>query len=403
MLEKTWRWFGPKDTISLAEIKQMGVEGIVTALHHIGNGEVWPVEEIMKVKNDVEAHGMRWSVVESLPVSEGIKTANADRQRLIDNYKRSLHNLGLCGIDTVCYNFMPVLDWVRTDINHKLANGAESMYFDYPTFVAFDIFILKRPGAKNDYNDELVAQAHRLFLSMSAHEQETLAYNIIVLTQGFINGSVAGAKDYKTLFLSFLEAYKNIDSIVLRKNLSAFLNDIMPVADQYGIKMCIHPDDPPFPVLGLPRIVSTQSDLEWVTQQYPSTNNGVTLCAGSLSVLSETNFETIVKSIGSHIHFIHLRSTQRLGNRCFYEAGHLEGSVDMYGVMKALLLEQKKRQTEGRADFRMPFRPDHGLKVLDDFKRQANPGYPLIGRLKGLAELVGMGMAIERNINDLEL
>ncbi len=399
MLEKTWRWFGEKDNITLAEIRQMGVEGIVTALHHIPNGEVWPVDEIMKVKNLIEEHGMRWSVVESLPVSEGIKTGNDDRERLLENYKISLENLGKCGIDTICYNFMPVLDWARTDIKHKLNNGAESMYFDYPTFAAFDIFILKRPNAEKDYSDDILAKAKEVYAEMSEEERENLAYNIIVLTQGFIDGTVGDSANYKELFLSFLDNYKDIDSNKLKENLKYFLNDIMPVADKYDIKMSIHPDDPPFPVLGLPRIVSTQADFEEITKMYPSTNNGVTLCAGSLSVIPENNFGSIVDSIGSHIHFVHLRASRQIDGRSFYEADHLTGSVNMYELIKALLKEQNKRKSEGREDIRMPFRPDHGNKILDDFNRKSNPGYPLYGRLKGLSEITGMMTAIDCELN----
>ncbi|GIZ09597.1 mannonate dehydratase [Flavobacterium sp. UMI-01] len=401
MLQKTWRWFGPKDTVTLKEIKQFGVEGIVTALHHIPNGEIWTMEEILKTKSEIESYGMQWSVVESLPVSEGIKTANYDRERLIQHYKISLENLGKCGINTVCYNFMPVLDWVRTDIHYKFADGAETMYFNYPTFAAFDIYILKRPRAANDYPAEIIKKAENIINSLSPEDQEKIAHSIIVLTQGFIDGAVSSdAANYKELFLSFLDNYKNINAAQLRKNLTSFLNDIMPTADSYGIKMCIHPDDPPFSVLGLPRIVSTQEDVEWILKQYDSINNGITFCSGSLAVRKENNFKNIVKSIADRIHFVHLRSTQREDNYSFYEAHHLEGCVDMYSLIKDLLLEQQRRKKEGRLDFKIPFRPDHGIKIGDDFNRKSNPGYPLIGRLKGLSELSGMMTAIERSLKE---
>ncbi|ASB48853.1 mannonate dehydratase [Alkalitalea saponilacus] len=395
--EKTWRWFGEKDTVSLAELKQIGIEGIVTALHHIPNGEVWPVEEIMRVKNMIESYGMKWSVVESLPVSEGIKIKSADRPRLIKNYQESLRNLGKCGIDTVCYNFMPVLDWVRTDLHYKLPSGGEVMYFDFPTFVAFDAFILKRPGAENDYPKEIVEKAREKFRKLSAEEAETLAYNIIVVTQGFIDGAVDGSTpDYKKAFLSFIDTYKEIDRDKLRQHLGDFLKDVVPVAEESGVRLAIHPDDPPFPVLGLPRIASTKEDFEWIVNQYDSISNGVTFCTGSLSVRSSHLLVDMVKSFGHRIHFLHLRNNVLLPDGCFHEYGHIHGCVDMYEVVKALLVEQKRRMNEGRNDFRMPVRPDHGIKMLDDYNRSANPGYPLIGRMKGLAELTGLEMGIER-------
>lgn len=396
-LEKTWRWFGVKDTVQLSDLKQIGIEGVVTALHHIPNGEVWPVEEIMKVKNAIEAHGMRWSVVESLPVSEGIKIQSADRPRLIKNYQESIRNLGKCGIDTVCYNFMPVLDWVRTDLHYTLPSGGEVMYFDFPTFVAFDAFILNRPGAENDYPADIVEKARLMRQSMTDEEANKLAYNIIIVTQGFIDGVVDGSEPkFKEAFLKYINTYKDIDKIQLRKHLSDFLNDVIPVAEASGVNLCIHPDDPPFPVLGLPRIVSTKEDFEWIVNQYDSIANGLTFCTGSLSVRSNDYLVDIVKSVGHRIHFLHLRNNVLLPDGCFHEYGHIHGCVDMYAVMKALLEEQQRRIKEGRKDIRMPVRPDHGVKLLDDWNRQSNPGYPLIGRMKGLAELTGLEMGIER-------
>ena len=396
-LEKTWRWFGVKDTVQLSDLKQIGIEGIVTALHHIPNGEVWPVEEIMKVKNAIEAHGMRWSVVESLPVSEGIKIQSADRPRLIKNYQESIRNLGKCGIDTVCYNFMPVLDWVRTDLHYTLPSGGEVMYFDFPTFVAFDAFILNRPGAENDYPADIVEKARLMRQSMTDEEANKLAYNIIIVTQGFIDGVVDGSEPkFKEAFLKYINTYKDIDKNQLRKHLSDFLNDVIPVAEASGVNLCIHPDDPPFPVLGLPRIVSTKEDFEWIVNQYDSIANGLTFCTGSLSVRSNDYLVDIVKSVGHRIHFLHLRNNVLLPDGCFHEYGHIHGCVDMYSVMKALLEEQQRRIKEGRKDIRMPVRPDHGVKLLDDWNRQSNPGYPLIGRMKGLAELTGLEMGIER-------
>lgn len=398
-LEKSWRWFGFNDSVKLTDLQQMGIEGVVTALHHIPNGEVWPVEEILKVKSDIEAHGMRWTVVESLPVSEGIKTRNPDCKRLVANYQQSIINLGSCGIDTVCYNFMPVLDWVRTSLKYTLPSGGEVMYFDFATFVAFDVYILKRPGAANDYPQEIVAKAQAVAAAMTEEEQEALARNIIIVSQGFIDGVVDGSvADYKKAFLSFLQTYRHIDHARLRENLSLFLQEVVPVAERAGVNLCIHPDDPPFPVLGLPRIVSTQDDLEWICSQVDSTANGITFCTGSLSVNRENNLAGIVEKLGSRIHFTHLRNNVFFENRVFHEYGHIEGDIDMYPIVKALLKEQMRRKASGRTDYRIPFRPDHGIKMLDDYKRSANPGYPLIGRLKGLAELAGMQMAIEREL-----
>lgn len=395
-LEKTWRWFGFNDPITLDYLAQMGIEGVVTALHHIPNGEVWPVDEIMKVKNAIEEKGMRWSVVESLPVSEGIKTYSAQRPRLISNYIQSMRNLSDCGIDTICYNFMPVLDWSRTDLHYKTSNGGESMYFDFPTFIAFDAYILKRPNAENDYPEDLVRKAKLVYQTMSETQAEELAYNIIVVTQGFINGVIDGSvPDPKALFLEYISRYKNIGKEQLRINLKAFLDDIIPVAETVGIRMCIHPDDPPFPILGLPRIIGQIEDIDWLKTANPSLNNGISFCAGSFSAHKKNNLVDIIKKHADRIHFIHLRNTQLLDDGSFYESGHLEGSQNMFEIVKELLQEQKRRIKEGRKDTRMPFRPDHGLKILYDYNHKNNPGYPLIGRLKGLAEITGLMRGIE--------
>jgi mannonate dehydratase len=337
--------------------------------------------------------------VESLPVSEGIKTRNVDCERLIANYKQSIHNLGTCGIDTVCYNFMPVLDWIRTNLHYPLPNGGEVMYFDLATFVAFDVFILKRPHADRDYEGPILEKAAKIVSDMTEEEQEQLAHNIIVVTQGFIDGTIDDSVvDYKKAFLSFLDTYRDIDTAKLRQHLSLFLKEVVPVAEEAGIRLCIHPDDPPFPVLGLPRIVSTQDDLEWICSQVDSIANGITFCTGSLSVNRQNNLEEIVKKLGHRIHFTHLRNNVFFKDNAFHEYGHIEGDIDMYPIIKALLQEQIFRQETGRKDYRIPFRPDHGVKMLDDFNRSANPGYPLIGRLKGLSELSGMQMAIEQEL-----
>jgi mannonate dehydratase len=395
--EKTWRWFGVTDSIKLGDLKQMGIEGVVTALHHIPNGEVWQVSEILKVRELIEDYGMRWSVVESLPVPEGIKTMSPDSGRLMANYKESLRNLGTCGIDTVTYNFMPVLDWVRTDLHYRLPSGGEVMFFDYPEFVAFDAFILGRPGAENDYPREVVEKAQKIYRSMPAAQAETLARNIILVSQGFIDGVVDGSdRDYKNTFLRLIENYGDIDSEKMRLHLAGFLKEVIPVAEEYGINMCIHPDDPPFPVLGLPRIVSTPGDIQYILDQYDSYSNGFVFCTGSLSVVNNDLLEKIIESFGHRIHFLHLRNNMLLPGNCFHEYGHINGCVDMYRVMKLLLQEQHRRIREGRRDVRMPLRADHGIKMLDDFGRQTNPGYPLIGRMRGLAELTGLEAGIER-------
>jgi mannonate dehydratase len=389
------------DNITLQDLKQMGIQGVVTALHHIPNGEVWPVEEILKTKQAIEMVGMRWSVAESLPVSEGIKTAAPERDKLIHHYKKSLRNLGACGIDLVVYNFMPVLDWIRTDLHYITPRGGESMLFNFPTFVAFDVFILKREGAIEDYSPEMIQKADRIYWKMSSEERERLARNIIVVSQGFIDGVITeDTSDYKQLFLRYLRQYEHIGADELRDNLAYFLNAVIPVAEEEGIRLAIHPDDPPYPVLGLPRIVGTLEDIRKIMDLNPSPNHGFTFCAGSLSARQDNDLLLMARELAPRIQFLHLRNTRWLDEDTFYESGHLDGNVDMYALMKVLLTEHKRRKTEGRNDFRMPLRPDHGVKILSDFKLNTNPGYPLVGRLKGLAELTGLEMALERELND---
>lgn len=397
--EKTWRWFGPADPVTLSDLHQMGIEGVVTALHHIPNGEIWPVEEIRHLQNHLESFGLRWSVVESLPVSEGIKTGLPDRERLIANYRKSLQNLGRCGIDTVVYNFMPVLDWIRTDLHFKTPQGGESMLFHFPAFAAFDIFILKRPGAVADYPAETVQKADRFFWTLTTGEREALARNIIVVSQGFIDGVIKGdTRDYKQMFLSYLQQYKEIGAAELKENLRYFLETVIPVAEEAGIRMAIHPDDPPYPVLGLPRVVGSLPEILEIMKMHSSPSHGFTFCAGSLSARRDNNLPEMAVSLAPKIQFLHLRNTRWLDDDTFYESGHLDGHVDMPVLMKVLLQEQHRRIRENRNDSRMPLRPDHGIKILHDFNLSSNPGYPLIGRLKGLAELSGLEMAIEREL-----
>lgn len=395
-LEKTWRWFGENDTVKLTELKQIGIEGVVASLSHFKPGEVWSTDDIKKTRDIIKENGLHWNVVESLPVSEDIKLNNEKSKQHIANYKTSLRNLAKCGIDTVCYNFMPVLDWARTDLNYIDKDGTETMLFDWITFAAFDIYILKRTDAEKSYSKEIVENAKTIFSKMSGSEKDELAYNIIIYTQSFINSGIEDSGDYKDNFLRQLATYKNIDTDVLRNNLSLFLSEVIPVCEEVGIRMAIHVDDPPFPLLGLPRIVSTMEDFAWIFSQYPSLYNGLTFCMGSLAPRKENNIPLLIEKYADRIHFVHLRNIQFLNDTTFYESGQLNGIVDLYAVVKLLLEEQQRRIKEGRKDFRMPYRPDHGKKMLDDFSRNSNPGYPLIGRMKGVAEISGLQNAIER-------
>lgn len=390
-LIRTLRWFGSGDAVSLQDIAQAGATGVVTALHHIPNGAIWPIEEIKKAKTNIESAGLSWEVVESLPVHEAIKKGTSDRDIIIQNYKESIKNLGRCGIHRICYNFMPVIDWVRTNLHYRLSNGAEAMFFQFNMFAAFDMFILKRSDASNDYTPEQIKGAEILYERMTVEEAETLAYNIIIATQSFIDGTVDPNEiNPKQVFLQLLKQYDQIDKEQLRENFAYFLNEVIPVAEKYGVMLAVHPDDPPFPVLGLPRIVSCEEDFEWLMNVCPSLNNGITFCSGSLGARSDNDLTSLFKKFAARVHFLHLRSSKLLIGGDFYETEHLDDAIPMAGLMDAIIEEQTKRKQIGRRDLDIPMRPDHGHKILDDFRRETNPGYPLIGRMKGLAELYGL-------------
>ncbi|WP_394516106.1 mannonate dehydratase [Pantoea sp. SGAir0430] len=389
-MKQTWRWYGPDDPVSLADARQAGATGIVTALHHIPNGEVWPVEEILQRKAMIEAAGLVWSVVESVPIHEEIKTGSGQCQQWISNYQQSLRNLAQCGIHTVCYNFMPILDWTRTDLAFELPDGAKALRFDQIEFAVFELHILQRQGAENDYSADEIAEAAARFASMSEEHKLRLTRNIIA--------GLPGAEEGYTLaqFRAQLARYDGIDKARLREHFATFLRGIIPVAEEVGIRMAVHPDDPPRPILGLPRIVSNADDLQWMIDTIDSPANGFTMCTGSYGVLAENDLAGMVKRFGPRIYFAHLRSTRREANpKTFYEAAHLGGDVDMFAVIKAIAEEEQRRRNAGQEDL-IPMRPDHGHQMLDDLHKETNPGYSAIGRLKGLAEIRGVELAIHR-------
>jgi mannonate dehydratase len=400
-MQETWRWFGPRDLVSIDDVAQSGACGVVTALHHIAAGEIWETNEILKrqaeiaVFTDGSPSGLVWSVVESLPVSEDIKKRSGNWKEHIENYRRSMENLASCGLEVICYNFMPVLDWTRTDLAWRTRTGATCMRFDLIDFAVFDLHILKRAGAEKDFDAELRKSALERFNQLSKDQCDELTENIVFGLPG------AAEKFSLSDVQRHLSEYNDISPEELRSNLIAFLHEVAPLAEELGLRLCCHPDDPPFPLLGLPRVMSTEQDYKAIVQAVDIPSNGITLCTGSLGARPDNDLPGMIERLGDRIHFLHLRNVKRESSNVrgsFFEAEHLKGDTNMVLVLEAALKEEKRRKALGRADWSIPMRPDHGQDILDDLNRSAQPGYPSIGRLKGLAELRGIISALEPRI-----
>ncbi len=383
-LEQTWRWYGPNDPVSLQDVKQAGATGIVSALHHIPHGEVWPLEDIQERKRIIEEAGLTWSVVESVPVHEAIKTRSADADQYIERYKQSLQNLASCGIKTICYNFMPVLDWTRTQLDLIMKDGSKALYFDWIDLAIFDIYILKREAAAQDYSQEIQQLAEEKFSKMTEEEKTDLQFNILMGIPGEGNISLESLQNS-------INIYKSIGREGLKQNLLYFLGAIADTCEANGVKMTIHPDDPPYAILGLPRVVSNEEDLVYIISEQPRDFNGICFCTGSLGAGPQNNLPQILDKVKHRVYFAHLRNVKRDALGSFFEADHLDGDVDMYAIVKGLSEENQRR------DLAIPFRPDHGHQMLDDINKVTNPGYSAIGRLRGLAELRGLELGILRS------
>jgi mannonate dehydratase len=391
-LTQTFRWFGPSDPVTLQAIRQTGATGIVTALHHIPAGDEWGLDEIKQCKANINKAGLDWPVVESVNIHESIKTAGADRDKYIEYYISTLKNLAQADVKVICYNFMPVLDWTRTNLDYRLPNNASALRFDMTGMAAFDLYILEREGAYSTFSKQQQEKAKACLDSLRAEARQQLINNLLAGLPG--TNKTLSMDEFK----GHLQKYAHVDAKKLKENLAYFLQAIIPEAEKVGVKMCIHPDDPPMPILGLPRVVSTEADLNDVVNACPSPSNGITFCTGSLGARAENDLPGIVERLGSHFHFLHLRNVRREADGSFFEDEHLNGSTDMYAVMKNIILEQKKRVEAGRDDIAIPMRPDHGHKLLDDFRYNTYHGYSAIGRLKGLAELRGLEMGVKRSL-----